>query len=92
MEVSMAKDPPLKEWTTAEIDALGLSADDMQPRNGLRIMTEAEIIATCAPDMQKIGGEFEIETLRRHRKIRRRGKARAGKGQLKFNLKPGDDR
>jgi len=92
MEVSMAKDPPLKEWTKAEIDALCLSADDLQPRNGLRIMTEAEVMATCAQDMQKMGGELEIETLQRHRKIRRRGRARPGKGQLKFNLKPGDDR
>ena len=88
----MAKDPPPQEWTQAEIDALCLSADDMQPRNGLRIMTEAEVMATCALDMQKIGGEFEIETLRRHRKIRRRGRARPGKGQMNLNLKQGDDR
>jgi hypothetical protein len=88
MEVSMAKD---LDWTKAEIDALYPSVADME-KNGSRIMTEAEVIATCAPDIQKIGSELEIETLRRHRRIRRRGRARPGKGQMHLNLKQGDDR
>jgi hypothetical protein len=89
MEATMA---PLKEWTQAEIDGLYATIDDLQ-RGGLQILTEAEVMKMCTNplDMQKCG-EFEIETLRRHPKIRRRGRARPGKGQLNFNLKPGDDR
>ena len=88
----MAKDPPLKEWTKAEIDALTAGGGDLQSGNGLQIMTEAEVVAMCAQDMQKMGGDLEIETLRRHRKIRRRGRARPGKGQMNLNLKQRDDR
>jgi hypothetical protein len=90
MEVSMAKDPRLK----AEIDALATGGTDLQPRNGLRIMTEVEVMEMCAnpKDTQKMCGEFEIKTLRRHRKIRRRGRARPGKGQMNLNLKQRDDR
>ena len=87
----MAKNPPMKEWTQAEIDALGPTIDDMQ-RGGLQIMTEAEVMNTCVNTQEKICGDLNIETLRRHPKIRRRGRARPGKGQLSFNLKPGGDR
>jgi hypothetical protein len=80
----MAKDPPPKEWTQAEIDALCLSTDNMQTRNGLQIMTAEEVMKMCVNPQDKMCGEIEIETLRRHPKIRRRGRARPGKGQLNF--------
>jgi hypothetical protein len=87
----MAKDPPPKEWTKDELDALYPTIDDLQPRSGLRIMTEAEVMAMCTSP-QEICGDLDILTLRRHPKIRRRGKARASKGQLNLNLKQGTDR
>jgi hypothetical protein len=92
----MAVDPPLKAWTQAEMDALGATADDLQPKNGLRIMTKAEVaneVCMSAEEMQALAGDGQFETLRRHKKIRRRGRARAGKGQLILPLKhDGDDR
>jgi hypothetical protein len=79
MEVSMATDPPMEEWTQAEIDALYANAGDPQPISGLQIMTEAEVMKMCTIPQEMCGDE--ILTLRRHRKIRRRGRARPGKGQ-----------
>jgi hypothetical protein len=84
MEATMA---PLKEWTQAEIDALYATTDDTGPRGGLQIMTAGEVMEMCVNPQEKMCGEFEIETLRRHRKIRRRGRARPGKGQMNLNLK-----
>ena len=76
----MAKEMDLQIMTEAEVAAMCATEAEVMAT----CATEAEVMAMCAQDMQKMGGDIEIETLRRYPKIRRRGKARPGKGQLNF--------
>lgn len=84
----MTKKPKLKILTAAELDdKFGGGATNLTP--DLQMVTDAEMarITMSATELAEMFGG-EIQTLRRHRKIRRRGRARASAGQLMLQLNP----